>query len=171
MAEKGTCKAADRQWHDTHGDHLVPVALQPPAARYRRRCPLHRPAARGTDRVMPTRLACREVASVGVQRAGPVALTWDHQGLRPISQTERLLPAADASQEEIDSRFLRHRHRPGRHTHRVGGRTRQPRMARPVHPVGHDRLDSEQQRIHTATLPGPVLRPGDGAPLQLLPAL
>jgi RHS repeat-associated protein len=36
----------------------------------------------------------------------PVALTWDHQGLRPISQTERLLPAADASQEEIDSRFF-----------------------------------------------------------------
>jgi RHS repeat-associated protein len=36
----------------------------------------------------------------------PVALTWDHQGLHPITQTERLLPAADAPQEEIDSRFF-----------------------------------------------------------------
>jgi RHS repeat-associated protein len=36
----------------------------------------------------------------------PVTLTWDHQGLRPLAQTERLLPTADASQEEIDSRFF-----------------------------------------------------------------
>ncbi|MBC2864071.1 putative T7SS-secreted protein [Streptomyces mexicanus] len=35
----------------------------------------------------------------------PVTLTWDHQGLRPVSQTERIT-AADASQEEIDSRFF-----------------------------------------------------------------
>ncbi|WP_430382954.1 putative T7SS-secreted protein [Streptomyces sp. P10-4] len=35
----------------------------------------------------------------------PVTLTWDHQGLRPLSQTERI-SAADASQQEIDSRFF-----------------------------------------------------------------
>ncbi|MFE3850487.1 putative T7SS-secreted protein [Streptomyces griseorubiginosus] len=34
-----------------------------------------------------------------------VTLTWDHQGLHPLSQTERIT-AADASQDEIDSRFF-----------------------------------------------------------------
>ncbi|MFF3214983.1 hypothetical protein ACFYYB_30625 [Streptomyces sp. NPDC002886] len=32
-----------------------------------------------------------------------VAITWDHQDIRPIAQTERIL---DASREEIDSRFF-----------------------------------------------------------------
>lgn len=35
----------------------------------------------------------------------PVTLTWDHQGLKPIAQTERTT-AADAPQKEIDSRFF-----------------------------------------------------------------
>ncbi|WP_156725671.1 putative T7SS-secreted protein [Streptomyces apocyni] len=35
----------------------------------------------------------------------PVALTWDHQGLRPLAQTERIL-ATDAPQEAIDERFF-----------------------------------------------------------------
>ncbi|UQI48243.1 DUF6531 domain-containing protein [Streptomyces sp. HU2014] len=35
----------------------------------------------------------------------PVTLTWDHDGLRPIAQTERI-SAADAPQKEIDSRFF-----------------------------------------------------------------
>ncbi|MEU9481439.1 putative T7SS-secreted protein [Streptomyces sp. NPDC048191] len=35
----------------------------------------------------------------------PVTLTWDHQGLRPLAQTERIT-AADAPQEQIDSRFF-----------------------------------------------------------------
>ncbi|MGQ4417067.1 putative T7SS-secreted protein [Streptomyces sp. SAS_269] len=35
----------------------------------------------------------------------PVTLTWDHQGLRPLAQTERIT-AADATQDEIDSRFF-----------------------------------------------------------------
>ncbi|MEV4438376.1 putative T7SS-secreted protein [Streptomyces sp. NPDC049577] len=35
----------------------------------------------------------------------PVTLTWDHDGLRPVSQTERI-SAADAPQREIDSRFF-----------------------------------------------------------------
>ncbi|MGQ4389579.1 DUF6531 domain-containing protein [Streptomyces sp. SAS_270] len=35
----------------------------------------------------------------------PVTLTWDHQGLAPIAQTERV-SAADAPQHEIDSRFF-----------------------------------------------------------------
>ncbi|MER5363431.1 RHS repeat-associated core domain-containing protein, partial [Streptomyces sp. NPDC002785] len=35
----------------------------------------------------------------------PIALTWDHQGLRPLTQMERVLPAA-ALQEAIDERFF-----------------------------------------------------------------
>ncbi len=35
----------------------------------------------------------------------PVTLTWDHQGLRPITQTERIT-SAEAPQAEIDSRFF-----------------------------------------------------------------
>ncbi|MEU9446385.1 putative T7SS-secreted protein [Streptomyces sp. NPDC048304] len=35
----------------------------------------------------------------------PVTLTWDHQGLRPLAQTERIT-AAEAPQNEIDSRFF-----------------------------------------------------------------
>ncbi|MGW0206556.1 RHS repeat-associated core domain-containing protein [Streptomyces sp. NPDC003233] len=35
----------------------------------------------------------------------PVTLTWDHQGLRPLAQTERIT-AANAPQDEIDSRFF-----------------------------------------------------------------
>ncbi|MDT3395061.1 RHS repeat-associated core domain-containing protein [Streptomyces sp. B1866] len=35
----------------------------------------------------------------------PVALTWDHQGLRPLAQTERLLPADD-SRAAVDERFF-----------------------------------------------------------------
>ncbi|WDM16386.1 toxin C-terminal domain-containing protein [Streptomyces lavenduligriseus] len=37
--------------------------------------------------------------------AHPITLTWDHQGLRPLAQTERIT-TADAPQEEIDSRFF-----------------------------------------------------------------
>ncbi|MEV6778675.1 putative T7SS-secreted protein [Streptomyces syringium] len=35
----------------------------------------------------------------------PVTLTWDHDGLRPVSQSERIT-TADAPQTEIDSRFF-----------------------------------------------------------------
>ncbi|MEU2623871.1 DUF6531 domain-containing protein, partial [Streptomyces sp. NPDC007157] len=35
----------------------------------------------------------------------PVTLTWDHQGLKPIAQTERIT-AAHAPQQEIDARFF-----------------------------------------------------------------
>ncbi|WP_256726012.1 putative T7SS-secreted protein [Streptomyces sp. IMTB 2501] len=35
----------------------------------------------------------------------PIILTWDHQGLQPLAQTERIT-AAGAPQEEIDSRFF-----------------------------------------------------------------
>jgi RHS repeat-associated protein len=35
----------------------------------------------------------------------PITLTWDHQGLRPLAQTERIT-MADAPQDEIDSRFF-----------------------------------------------------------------
>ncbi|MFI7236422.1 hypothetical protein [Streptomyces cyaneofuscatus] len=35
----------------------------------------------------------------------PVVLTWDHQALRPLSQTERIL-SDDASQRTVDERFF-----------------------------------------------------------------
>ncbi|MEU6350006.1 putative T7SS-secreted protein [Streptomyces sp. NPDC047072] len=35
----------------------------------------------------------------------PVTLTWNHRGLHPLTQTERIT-AADAPQQEIDSRFF-----------------------------------------------------------------
>ncbi|WP_338672158.1 putative T7SS-secreted protein [Streptomyces sp. SCSIO 30461] len=35
----------------------------------------------------------------------PVSLTWDHQGLHPLAQTERIL-SADTPQEAIDDRFF-----------------------------------------------------------------
>ncbi|MFF9582034.1 putative T7SS-secreted protein [Streptomyces achromogenes] len=35
----------------------------------------------------------------------PITLTWDHQGLRPLAQTERIT-AAEAPQQQIDSRFF-----------------------------------------------------------------
>ncbi|MGW2818581.1 putative T7SS-secreted protein [Streptomyces sp. NPDC001415] len=44
-----------------------------------------------------------EQTSTGGGLPRPVTLTWDHLGLRPLAQTERIL---DASQEEIDSRFF-----------------------------------------------------------------
>ncbi|WP_282703315.1 DUF6531 domain-containing protein [Streptomyces sp. CC219B] len=47
---------------------------------------------------------CEQAARTGPDRP-LVVTTWDHDGIRPIAQTERLL-AADAAQEEIDSRFF-----------------------------------------------------------------
>ncbi|MFI5878056.1 putative T7SS-secreted protein [Streptomyces sp. NPDC051554] len=47
---------------------------------------------------------CEQTAS-SPDLPNPVTLTWDHQGLRPIAQTERIT-AADAPQDEIDSRFF-----------------------------------------------------------------
>jgi RHS repeat-associated protein len=46
-----------------------------------------------------------EQTTTSPELPNPVTLTWDHQGLRPIAQTERIT-AADASQAEIDSRFF-----------------------------------------------------------------
>ncbi|WP_432158922.1 MULTISPECIES: putative T7SS-secreted protein [unclassified Streptomyces] len=46
-----------------------------------------------------------EQTTVSDDLPNPVTLTWDHQGLRPLTQTERIT-AADASQQEIDSRFF-----------------------------------------------------------------
>ncbi|MEU9956637.1 DUF6531 domain-containing protein [Streptomyces sp. NPDC050982] len=46
-----------------------------------------------------------EQTTTGPHLPNPVTLTWDHQGLHPITQTERI-SAAHAPQEEIDSRFF-----------------------------------------------------------------
>ncbi|MBW8800335.1 MAG: RHS repeat protein [Streptomyces sp.] len=45
-----------------------------------------------------------EQTTLGRGMPHPVTLTWDHDGIRPLTQTERLTDAA--TQEEIDSRFF-----------------------------------------------------------------
>ncbi|MER5412094.1 putative T7SS-secreted protein [Streptomyces virginiae] len=47
---------------------------------------------------------CEQVATAP-EMPHPVATTWDHNGLRPLAQTERLLTADDA-QEVVDERFF-----------------------------------------------------------------
>ncbi|QIJ62110.1 putative T7SS-secreted protein [Streptomyces sp. JB150] len=46
-----------------------------------------------------------EQTTIGADVPNPVVLTWDHRGLAPLAQTERIL-SADARQEEIDRRFF-----------------------------------------------------------------
>ncbi|MFE4216711.1 putative T7SS-secreted protein [Streptomyces sp. NPDC056844] len=46
-----------------------------------------------------------EQTTTSTELPHPVTLTWDHQGLRPVAQRERIT-AADTPQEEIDSRFF-----------------------------------------------------------------
>jgi RHS repeat-associated protein len=45
-----------------------------------------------------------EQTAVATGLPHPVTLTWDHDGLRPVTQTERLMDST--TQEEIDSRFF-----------------------------------------------------------------
>ncbi|WP_318218143.1 putative T7SS-secreted protein [Streptomyces sp. SCL15-6] len=46
-----------------------------------------------------------EQSTVSPDLPRPVVLTWDHRGLAPLAQTERIL-TADVRQEEIDRRFF-----------------------------------------------------------------
>lgn len=46
-----------------------------------------------------------EQTTVSAELPNPVVLTWDHRGLVPLAQTERIL-SADLAQEEIDRRFF-----------------------------------------------------------------
>nr|WP_235882535.1 HNH/endonuclease VII fold putative polymorphic toxin [Streptomyces apricus] len=46
-----------------------------------------------------------EQTTVAPELPDPVTVTWDHDGLRPISQTERIT-VADAPQRDVDSRFF-----------------------------------------------------------------
>ncbi|MCZ4515937.1 HNH/endonuclease VII fold putative polymorphic toxin, partial [Streptomyces sp. ActVer] len=46
-----------------------------------------------------------EQTTVAPALPDPVIVTWDYDGLHPISQTERMT-AADATQDEVDSRFF-----------------------------------------------------------------
>lgn len=46
-----------------------------------------------------------EQTTTSAELPNPVTLTWDHEGLRPISQMERIT-AANAPQVEIDQRFF-----------------------------------------------------------------
>ncbi|WP_244317685.1 DUF6531 domain-containing protein [Streptomyces bauhiniae] len=46
-----------------------------------------------------------EQTTTSADLPNPVSLTWDHQGLRPVSQTERVT-TAEAPEAEIDSRFF-----------------------------------------------------------------
>ncbi|GAB2914128.1 DUF6531 domain-containing protein [Streptomyces mayteni] len=74
-----------------------------------RRVAKQRLAADGTSVVEEVRftwdgpLVAEQTTTAG-DLAHPVTLTWDHDGLHPITQTERLTDAA--SQEEIDNRFF-----------------------------------------------------------------
>lgn len=47
---------------------------------------------------------CEQITEGGAL-PNPVTLTWDHDGLRPLAQTERIL-AANAPQDAIDERFF-----------------------------------------------------------------
>ncbi|MEU9566390.1 putative T7SS-secreted protein [Streptomyces sp. NPDC048161] len=47
----------------------------------------------------------REQTTMSTELPRPVTLTWDHQGLQPLAQRERIT-TADAPQEQIDSRFF-----------------------------------------------------------------
>ncbi|MFJ2879501.1 putative T7SS-secreted protein [Streptomyces sp. NPDC086796] len=46
-----------------------------------------------------------EQTTMSTELPRPVTLTWDHQGLQPLAQRERIT-TADAPQEQIDSRFF-----------------------------------------------------------------
>lgn len=46
-----------------------------------------------------------EQTTVSTDRSEAVTLTWDHSGLQPVAQTERI-SAVDARQQVIDSRFF-----------------------------------------------------------------
>ncbi|MFE9020124.1 putative T7SS-secreted protein [Streptomyces sp. NPDC007808] len=51
---------------------------------------------------------CEQTTDTPATNGPAVTLTWNHNGLHPLTQTERKTtppPASDASQEEIDSRF------------------------------------------------------------------
>lgn len=48
---------------------------------------------------------CEQTTHTPGTGSGALTLTWDHQGVRPLTQTERKTSAADTSQEEIDARF------------------------------------------------------------------
>ncbi|WP_405725175.1 DUF6531 domain-containing protein [Streptomyces sp. NBC_01537] len=49
--------------------------------------------------------ALAEQTAHGPQLPGPYTLTWDHQGLQPVAQTERI-SASEMPQDEVDRRFF-----------------------------------------------------------------
>ncbi|WP_406468535.1 DUF6531 domain-containing protein [Streptomyces hirsutus] len=57
-----------------------------------------------TDFVWDGTTLC-EQTTTSVHQPHPVTVTWDHQGLQPIAQAERIVNA-DTPQEEIDQRFF-----------------------------------------------------------------
>jgi YD repeat-containing protein len=95
----------------------------------------------------------------------PVTLTWDHDGLHPVAQTERITPARDRPA------LLRHHHRPHRHPHPPRRRNRRHSLAHPHHPLGHHHLARPQHRLHPPPLPRPIPRPRNRPPLQPPPLL
>ncbi|MFF8845931.1 RHS repeat-associated core domain-containing protein, partial [Streptomyces sp. NPDC015127] len=61
-------------------------------------------AVERTDFTWDSTTLCEQITTTR-ELSSPITLTWDHQGLRPIVQTERIL-RADVPQDEIDSRFF-----------------------------------------------------------------
>ncbi|MFI5744809.1 DUF6531 domain-containing protein [Streptomyces sp. NPDC051644] len=96
-----------------------------------------------------------------------VALTWDHDGVKPVTQVERRL----LHRAEVDRRFF------AITTDLVGTPRElvdeQGEVAwhTRAHPVGSHLVEPPRRRLHPAALPGTVLRPGIGPPLQPPPPL
>lgn len=76
-----------------------------------------------------------EQTTISPELPNPVALTWDHLGLRPLGP-DRTHPHGRRAPGRDRRTFLRHRHRPRRNPQRTHRRIRRPRLAHPHHPLG-----------------------------------
>ncbi|TLS45933.1 hypothetical protein FE633_12315 [Streptomyces montanus] len=119
LRQKTRLSRKPETWHYTWDaeDHLTAV-VTPDGTRWRyrydplgRRIAKERLAADGESVAERTVFSwdgttlCEQTTEAA-ELPRPVTLTWDHQGLRPVAQTERITAVADAPQAEIDSRFF-----------------------------------------------------------------
>ncbi|CAM5729055.1 hypothetical protein SFUMM280S_11158 [Streptomyces fumanus] len=109
------------------------------------------------------------------QTDGTVSTSWDWtDGPTPVSQRVRATrPRRTGHPPGRDRRtLLRHRHRPPGHTDRTARHRRHHRLDPAIDPVGRPPGGGPRPpRRLPATVPGPVLRRGDRAPLQPPPLL
>ncbi|MGW5501572.1 DUF6531 domain-containing protein [Streptomyces rochei] len=83
-----------RYLHDPLGRRIAKLRMEPDGVS----------VAERTDFTWDGAVLCEET-TMSARLPRPVTLTWDHQGLHPVAQTERV-GAAAASQGEVDSRFF-----------------------------------------------------------------